>query len=53
MVNLQGYGIGEHKIDAEIDVDKELYQIKTVRIPVKITGADTETETKSTESKKK
>ncbi len=53
IVNLQGYGIGEHKIDAEIDVDKELYQIKTVRIPVKITGADTETETKSTESKKK
>ena len=53
MVNLQGYGIGEHKIDAEIDVDKELYQIKTVRISVKITGTDTETETKSTESKKK
>ena len=53
IVNLQGYGIGEHKIDAEIDVDKELYQIKTVRIPVKIPGADTETETKSTESKKK
>ena len=52
-VNLQGYGTGEHNIAAEINVDNQLYQVKTVRIPIKITGKDTETETTSTESKKK
>ena len=52
-VNLQGYGTGEHNIAAEINVDNQLYQVKTVRISVKITGKDTETETTSAESKKK
>lgn len=50
-VNLQGYGNGEHNIAADIDVDNELYQVKTVRIPVKMTAEDTEI--KSTESSKK
>ena len=50
-VNLQGYGNGEHNIAADIDVDNELYQVKTVRIPVKMTAEDTEI--KSTESNKK
>lgn len=50
-VNLQGYGNGEHNIVADIDVDNELYQVKTVRIPVKMTAEDTEI--KSTESSKK
>jgi YbbR domain-containing protein len=52
-VNLQGYGNGEHKVAADIDVDNELYQVKTVRIPVDITAENTETETKATESSKK
>lgn len=50
-VNLQGYGNGEHNIAADIDVDNELYQVKTVRIPVKMTAEDTEI--KSTESDKR
>ena len=52
-VNLQGYGNGEHKVAADIDVDNELYQVKTVRIPVDITVENTENETKATESSKK
>jgi YbbR domain-containing protein len=52
-VNLQGYGNGEHKVAADIDVDNELYQVKTVRIPVDITAENTENETKATESSKK
>lgn len=47
----KGYGNGEHNIAADIDVDNELYQVKTVRIPVKMTAEDTEI--KSTESSKK
>ena len=46
-VNLQGYGNGEHKVAADIDVDNELYQVKTVRIPVDITVENTENETKA------